>query len=423
MKITIWGNELLAWTAAAALAESGNHILLVTNEHEAPNEQDLEFKVSNEPGLEQLILDAQSNGRLIIGSRAEGIEHASNHILALNPDQFKTAERLISRISQHHSSNALIINQSNFGVGSSDKLQSQLDENNNQVICYIPDMLSEGSALQDYKWPQTIILGCTNDWAILNIKALMRPFSQAVKQWMIMSSKEAEFTKFANTGMLALRLGYINELANLADQLEVDIEVIREAMITDPRIGPHYLHPGCGFGGLHFQQYIEALSELMTEARNSKLLDTVLIENEKQKEQPFRKLWRHYSCDLRDKTVTIWGLSFKPGTASIDNAPSLKVIDTLLAQGCKVQMHDPEAMNNILEHFGDQEQLRYFENSYEALRGSDGLLLLTDWPEYWSPDYNEILSSMNHPLIIDGRNIFDKELLQSLGFTYYGVGR
>ncbi|WP_415897589.1 nucleotide sugar dehydrogenase [Neptuniibacter sp. QD57_21] len=423
MKITIWGNELLAWTSAAALAESGNNILLVPNEHEFPNEQDLEFKVSNEPNLEQLISDAQHSGRLTIGSDTDGIAHASNHILALNPDQFKTAERLVNRLSDQHSSNLLIINQSNFGVGSSDKLQSQLNEANNQVISYIPDMLAEGSALDNYKSPQTIILGCTNDWALLNIKALMRPFSQSVKQWMIMSCKEAEFTKFANTGMLALRLGYINELANLADQLEVDIEVIREAMITDPRIGPHYLHPGCGFGGLHFQQYIEALSDLMTEARNSKLLDTVLTENEKQKEQPFRKLWRHYSCDLQGKTITLWGLSFKSGTASIDNSPSLKVIDTLLAQGCTLQIHDPEAMNNIREHFGNQCNLIYFENPYDALKDSDGLLLLTEWPEYWSPDYNEVLNQMNQPLIIDGRNIFDKELLKSLGFTYYGVGR
>ncbi|EAR59943.1 nucleotide sugar dehydrogenase [Neptuniibacter caesariensis] len=423
MKVTIWGNELLAWTAAAALAESGNHVLLVTNEHEVPNEAETEFKVSNEPGLEQLITDSKACGRLKVGSDEEGVIHASNHILALNPDQFVTAERLVARLSQTHSSNLLIINQSNFGVGSSDRLQSQIGEANNQVICYIPDMLAEGSALQDYKWPQTYIIGCTNDWAMLNIKALFRPFSQAVKQWMIMTAKEAEFTKFANTGMLALRLGYINELANLADQLEVDIEVIREAMVTDPRIGPHYLHPGCGFGGLHFQQYIEALSELMSEARNSKLLDTVLTENEKQKEQPFRKLWRHYDCDLENRVVTIWGLSFKPGTASIDNAPSLKVINTLLAQNCRVQVHDPEAMGNIREHFGEQPNLAYFDNGYDSLKKSDGLLLLTDWPEYWSPDYDEILNQMKYPLIIDGRNIFDKEMLESLGFIYYGVGR
>lgn len=423
MKISIWGNELLAWTAAAALAESGNEILLVTDEHELSGEQDIEFKVSNEPGLEHLIAEGKQSGRIIIGTKQMGLLHSSHHIMALNPDQFRTAELLIQQLSQHHPENLLIINQSNFGVGSSDKLESQLNQAKNQVISYIPDMLSEGSALQDYKKPTTLIVGCTNDWAMLHIKALMRPFSQTITQWMIMSSKEAEFTKLANTGMLALRLGYINELANLADQLDVDIEVIREAMVTDPRIGPHYLHPGCGFGGLHFQQYLEAFSELMSEARNSKLLDTVLTENEKQKEQPFRKLWRYYDCDLEGKTITIWGLSFKPGTASIDNAPSLKVIDTLLAQGCKIQLHDPEATGNIREHFSAISQLSYYENSYDALNESDALLLLTDWPEYWSPDYNLMLKKMETPLVIDGRNTFDKKMLQSLGFIYFGVGR
>ncbi|WP_299178158.1 nucleotide sugar dehydrogenase [uncultured Neptuniibacter sp.] len=423
MKVTIWGNELLAWTSAAALAESGNHVVLVNNEHELPDEVETEFKVSNEPGLEQLLTETKATGRLAMGTDQLGINHASVHILALNPDQFGTAELLIARLSAKHSNNLLIINQSNFGVGSTDRLQNRLDACNNQVISYIPNMLAEGTALQDYKTPLTYIIGCTNDWAMLNIKALFRPFSQVTTQWLLMTSKEAEFTKFANTGMLALRLGYINELANLADQLDVDIEVIRAAMITDPRIGPHYLHPGCGFGGLHFQQYIEALSELLSETRNSKLLDTVLTENEKQKEQPFRKLWRHYDCDLEKRTISIWGLSFKAGTASIDNAPSLKIIDALLAQNCKIQVHDPEAMSNIQKYFGDHSTLTYCDNSYDALKGSDALLLLTDWPEYWSPDLDKMKELMINPLIIDGRNLLDKELLVNSGFKYYGVGR
>lgn len=422
MKITVWGNELPAWTSAAALAESGNHVQIVTGLDHSGNKNEIAFKVSNEPNLQECLDQAMANGRLTSVSAEEGYNTPS-HIICLNPDEYGTAKNIIQSLSSAQPNNLLIINQSNFGVGSTDKLQGLLNEANNQVVAYIPDMLAEGSALNNFKQPETLIVGCSNDWAMLNIKALMRPFSQSLKQWMIMTAKEAEFTKFANTGMLALRLGYINELANLADQLDVDIEVIREGMISDPRIGPHYLHPGCGFGGLHFQQYIEGLSELMEENRNSKLLNTVLVENEKQKEQPFRKLWRHYQCDLKDRTVTIWGLSFKPGTASIDNAPSLKTIETLLAQGCKIQVHDPEAASNIAQYFGDHEQLQIVDCCYEALQNSDGLLLLTEWAEYWSPEYDEMLNRMRHPLIIDGRNIFDKEMLQSLGFTYYGVGR
>lgn len=422
MKITIWGNELPAWTSAAALAESGNHIKIVTGLDHSGNKNEISFKTSNEPGLQQCIDQAILDGRLSSVTEEDGLSNSS-HIISLNPDEYPLAEKIVCSLSKSPPNNLLIINQSNFGVGSTDKLQAYLKEENNQVIAYLPDMAAEGSALKDFKQPQTLIIGCRNEWAILNIKALMRPFSQSLKQWMVMTSKEAEFTKFANTGMLALRLGYINELANLADQLDVDIEVIREGMITDPRIGPHYLHPGCGFGGLHFQQYIEGLSELMEENRNSKLLDTVLVENEKQKEQPFRKLWRYYQCDLKSRTISIWGLSFKPGTASIDNAPSLKIIETLLAQGCSVKVHDPEAGQNIEQYFGEHPKLEVYDCCYDAIENSHGLLLLTEWPEYWSPEYEEMLNRMHTPLIIDGRNIFDKEMLQSLGFTYYGVGR
>lgn len=423
MKITIWGNEILAWTSAAALSESGNRVALISNQDHSHADQEIEFKSSNEPGLQQLIKSGLDSKRLHTLNKNEGLAFSSIHFIALNPDEYPFAEEIITALRECHPSNLLIINQSNFGVGSSDKLQGLLNKNLNQVVTYIPDMLAEGTALQDFKQPETLIIGCENDWALLNVKAIMRPYTQSLKQWMIMSSREAEFTKFANTGMLALRLGYINELANLADQLDVDIEVIREAMITDPRIGPHYLHPGCGFGGLHFQQYIEGLSELMSEARNSKLLDTVLLENEKQKEQPFRKLWRHYNCNLEQKTISIWGLSFKPQTASIDNAPSLKVIETLLAQNCNVRLHDPRAMDNIREYFGPQSKITYCDDPYTALQSSDGLLLLTEWSEYWSPNYEEMKNLMHFPLVIDGRNIFDKEMLTKLGFTYYGVGR
>ncbi|MGH1461561.1 MAG: nucleotide sugar dehydrogenase [Neptuniibacter sp.] len=423
MKISIWGNELSGWVSAAALAESGNEILLVPYLKDSNSSGGTKFNISNESGLENLVNEQQELGRLMIAEKSEGIKHGSIHIFAFYPDQYAEAELILTELATTYSHDLLIINQANFGVGSSEKLQSLLTEANNQVIAYMPDMLAEGSALKDFKSPTTFILGCENNWALLTIRALFRPFTREFKQWLIMSSKEAEFSKFANIGMLALRLGYINELANMAGQLDVDIEVVREAMITDPRIGPHYLNPGCGFGGLHFQQYIEALSELMTVTRNSKLLDTVLIENEKQKEQPFRKIWRYYQCDLTSKTVSIWGISFKPGTASIENAPSLKVIDALLAQNCTVQIHDPEALNNVRNYFGDRQGLKYCCDSYEALQNSDGLLLLTDWPEYASPDYERMLNLMTTPLIIDGRNVFDTDLLTNLGFIYDGVGR
>ncbi len=293
-------------------------------------------------------------------------------------------------------------------------------------MAYIPDQLPAGSALAHFKNPDHLIIGCQQEWALMHIRALYRPFSQGLNNWMLMSAREAEYTKFAITGMLALRLAYINDLANLADEIDVDIDIIRQAMGSDERIGQHYLNPGCGFGGEHFPQYIEGLAGTLSQARNSNLLSTVLEENEKQKELPFRKLWRHYDCNLQGKTISIWGLAFKPGTASISNAPSLKIIDALLNQGCKVQVHDPMAMANIQLFFSKHhhaEQLMFSKNEMQALENSDGLLLLTEWAQDFSPDYQAMQAAMNTALVIDGRNVFVKKLIKELGFIYYGVGR
>jgi len=420
MNITVWGNELIAWTTAASLAKHGNRITMVPDA-EATGSTDLDQKVHNEPGLLKLLEDTIKSGHLKVVTADEGL-HAQRHFFAFSPNKSNSATLIASQLSNLHPVGLWIINQSNFGVGSTDQLQSLLREDKNQYAAYMPDMLSEGSALSNFQQPETLIIGCCNE-AANEIKAIMRPFCHSLCQWLQMTPKEAEFTKFANTGMLALRLGYINELANIADELDVDIEVVRNGLGSDPRIGRHYLNPGCGFGGLHFQQYVEGLSGLMSDIRSSKLLDTVLRENDKQKEQPFRKLWRHYNCNLQGLTISIWGLSFKPGTASVDNAPSLKVVEALLAQDCKVQLHDPEATGIFRRSIGDHSLISYHQDPYEALESSDALLLLTEWPEYSSPDIENICSRMKQRVIVDGRNHLDKQQLEQQGFSYYGVGR
>lgn len=244
-----------------------------------------------------------------------------------------------------------------------------------------------------------------------------------IDAFQLMSSREAEFTKFAVTGMLAIRLGYVNELANLADQLGVDISVVQEGMGADSRIGAHYLSPGCGFGGQNFHAYVSKFSGIFQEQQQQSLLKAVVDENEVQKEVLFIKLWRYYDGDLAGKVIAIWGASFKPGAASIDNAPSLKIIDALISQGARVAVHDPEALPNLREHYGDEPLISYNANPMDAVIGADGLLLVTEWPLYWSPDYKKLLDELRSPLIIDGRNIFDKESMEQHGFTYMGVGR
>ena len=421
MKIKVYGTDLTSWVAAASLAKAGNTVFIEGPDNQLEtNLQDISA-LRDEPGLlDQIELQIQE-GRLK-QSATQPCE-AFVHWLALEHNEFDTAQSIISNLASEIPKDLLIVNQCNFGVGATDKLQSLLNEAANQVVVYIPDNLQEGKALQGFTQPKRITVGCDNNWAITMTRSLIRPFLQNIEHLLLMSSREAEFTKLAITGMLAIRIGYINELANLADQMDVDIDTIREGMGADPRIGSHYLSPGCGFGGQNFNQNISRFSDIFEKKGQNSLLKTVISENEIQKELLFRKLWHYYQCDLTHKTVSIWGASFKPGTASIDQAPSLKIIDALLAQGVTVKIHDPEALGNLKAYYPNEPDLHFCHNAYEAVADSDALLIVTEWPEYWSPDYPELLQKMRMPLIIDGRNIFDCDALEMYGFTYIGVGR
>ncbi|MBN0987749.1 nucleotide sugar dehydrogenase [Amphritea pacifica] len=421
MKVKVYGADLTAWVAAASLARAGNDVLIEGPDTQLAKPLQEISALRDEPGLLYQIELQMQEGRL---KRTSSQDCKTNiHWLALEHNEFHLAQSIISELASEVTENLLIVNQCNFGVGATDKLQSLLNEAANQVVVYIPNNLQEGKALQGFSQPKRITIGSENSWAITMTRSLIRPFLQNIEHLLLMSSREAEFTKLAITGMLAIRIGYINELANLADQMDVDIDTIREGMGADPRIGNHYLSPGCGFGGQNFNQNISRFSEIFEKRGQNSLLKTVISENEIQKELLFKKLWQHYQCDLAHKTVSVWGASFKPGTASIDNAPSLKVIDALLAQGVHVRVHDPEALGNLQQHYDDHHDIAFCNDPYDAITESDALLLVTEWPEYWSPDYERLLQQMRMPLIIDGRNIFDREALEMYGFTYMGVGR
>ncbi|KGK42880.1 4-coumarate--CoA ligase [Nitrincola sp. A-D6] len=426
MKIAVWGSELIGWTAATAFAEFGNqvHVNQMPDSKQSLGEQSESNSILfNEPGLLSHVKAQYDLGNLTFGDPDAAL-NCPIQILALHPDQFPLAKTIIQRVNQQSQPEQLVvINYSTFGLGATDELATLLDTDKQQAIAYIPDQLSEGSAYDNFIIAKTLVIGCQSNEANKVIKALYKPFSRSLEQMMIVKRREAEFMKFAVNGMLALRLGYINELANLADLLNIDIDTITSGMGSDPRIGKHYLAPGCGFGGAHFSKSIQNMAELLKTNRNSIILNTLLEENEKQKVLPFRKLWRHYKADVTDLKVAVWGLSFKPNTASIQNAPSLQVVETLLAQGCKVHAHDPQAMMNFAKRFPSTGQIAYYNNAIETLKDADALIILTEWNEYWSPDYYLMLKLMKNPVIIDGRNIMDKELMESFGFVYYGVGR
>jgi len=420
MKINIYGSGLSAWVAAACLAKVGNDVVIC----EMSQGKELPLKkipiIRDEPGLLSALEMEADSGRL---SRCvyTSLLEAEIHWLALASTEQKTAEQVVLDLRAAEHTNLLVVNQCNFMVGATAQLQVLLA--NKGGVVYIPDNLQEGAAIQNFSQPRRIILGLDNREALVKAKAVLRPFSVGLDSLRLMSSREAEFTKFAITGMLAIRLGYVNELANLADRLGVDIGVIQEGLGGDPRIGEHYLSAGCGFGGQNFHNYVAKFSGIFQEQGQQSLLKRVIDENEVQKELLFRKLWGHYDGNLTGKTVALWGVSFKPGTASIDNAPSLKIIDALISQGVKVNVHDPEALGNLKKHYVDEDLIVYHETHMSAAKDADALLLATEWPMYWSPDYQQLVDIMRQPLVIDGRNILDKDVLRANGFVYLGVGR
>jgi UDPglucose 6-dehydrogenase len=422
MKIAVWGNELTAWVTAGALAATGNDIAFVSNSRISDPLTLMGSSIRNEPGLRDLICNEYQHRRLrFVQTRtALGIQA---HILSMNPNEFEHARDIVSQLASKAKGPLLIINQSHFGFGATDQLQALLDRRKKQVVVYFAENISEGEALNRIRNPGSLIIGSDDEAATLTLRALFKPFSAQLEHLFVMTPREAEFNKLAIIGMLALRLGYINELANLAEQLDVDIDVIRHSLGADPRIGRHHLSPGCGFGGNNFPQTLKSLAQLLTEKNESTLMQTVLHENEKQKELPFRKLWQHYKADLHGRKIAIWGASFKPGSASLDAAPSLRVIDAILAQQGEVRVHDPEAHENVHHLYRDNPDVKVIHAKYDALKNVDALVVLTEWPEYWSPDFELMLKQMKSPVIIDGRNIYDRKQIEGLGFIYYGIGK
>jgi len=415
MKIAVWGEELSAWVACAQLASYGNTVYLAQGETEPATSQ-----LRSEPGLLSALQNASFSERLLVNE--EAAIQAEVHWLSMSPDAAESALELVERIASASKGPLLIVNQSNFGVGMCDRMQALLSSDLQQVI-YLPDLLQAGQAMQQFVNPEALLIGTESAAAKAQLLALLRPFHLGQRTIQQMTCREAEFVKYAITGLLALRLGYINEMAGLCDQLNLDMDAIRRGMSTDKRIGTHYLQPGCGFGGLQFTQYLQGLAELLTGRRGSVLIDTVLAQNEVNKEWPFRTIWQHYNCNLSGRKVAIWGAAFKAGVADIDNAPALRVIDALLAQGAHICVHDPEAMQALADRYAHAPGLSLATSAYEASVGADALMLLTDWPEYGSPDFPRLKQAMREALIIDGRNLYDPQRVQQEGFAYYTRGR
>lgn len=424
--IVVHGNGLTALVTAAALAGAGRRVSLVCgNAAAVVAAGKLPFV---EPGLVEALAQAQHGHRLRIVAQLDDlspVDIQGIHFLALQPDERTQAEALVDALVKIPGE-LLLVNQVNFGVGVTDAFAGRLlaDGAQRRTAASLPDFLRRGTALDNFRHPDRIIIGTGEAWAAAALRDLLRAFVGAEVPLLVMPSRDAEFTKQAVNGMLATRLSYMNDMANVADALGIDIEHVRLGVGSDERIGSHHLHPGCGFGGTGFYQDLMSLKTTLDESgAASKLVDTAIAVNEEQKELLFRKLWRHYHGQLTGRTVAIWGVAFKPDTDRVDHAPSVSIVNALLAQGVKVQAHDPKALDQLRVQVGDHPGLVTCDDPWQAAAGADALLVLTEWQLYRQPDLTRLVKVMRTPVLLDGRNLYDPATLRAQGFAYYGVGR
>ena len=432
MRVTIFGCGLTGMVAGWALADVGNEVVLVPcggESVEGLRRLQLDF---NEPGLNDRLREQFAQGRLrVTDDRQAAFGHGEVFFLALPADRVEVAEQLLGELALAREDSLTVVNQSTFPVGAAARLRDMMLLQREQrgiasdiYLLALPSFLQEGAAIQTFTRPKRILLGSDDEWGLRLVSELLRPFSRNQGQLMVMSTRAAEFTKYAINGMLATKLSFMNEMANLADQLHVDIEQVRKGVGSDPRIGYDYIYPGCGFGGLSFSQDVMRLAETVeAKVEDSFLLQTVLDTNEQQKEVLFRKLWRYFGTRIAGRTFALWGAAFKPGTDRIDNAPSLQLLEALWAQGARVRVYDPKASALLAQRFGPRDDLVLCDSAYAALEQAEALLIVTEWKEFWSPDFERMARLMPNRVIFDGRNIYDPAYMKEIGFTYYGVGR
>lgn len=419
MKVAIFGNTLYAGVMSALLSESGHLVYWCSHLDCTIDEQQYSFHDEN---VSHLLKKQLSSGFLRYSDLAGIPLDIDVYLFSFNQTQEPQVFQLLHSLKQRPIIHPkLMINTSTFGLRGTEKFQ---DISSDDDWIYLPDTIQEGNALQSLTQAKQLIVGCTRTEVQVKVKELLRPFFPLEQQYLFMPILDAEFTKLSISGMLATRISYINDLAVVAEKLGIDIASVRQGMAADNRIGSAYLAPGAGFGGENFSHDILTLANTVANTGvKSQLLAQVWDINEQQKEILFRKFWNYYHGDLQAKSIAIWGASFKENTSSIQQSPIHQMLAALWAQGVTVHLHDPQALDEIEMMYGQRSDLILHHDQYDAVKNVHGLCVLTAWKQYWSPDFKQLTQLMEHPLILDGRNIYDPHYVKAQGFAYMGVGR
>ena len=432
MKISIIGTGYVGLVQGACFADTGNSVLCMDVDEKKINALKRGIIPIYEPGLEEMVIRNAQNMRLEFTHRLDhAVERSEIIFLCLPTPQSEDGSADLSRvisvveqITEHINSNKIIVSKSTAPVGTVDRLRQIVKKVTRYTVDIVsnPEFLKEGTAVQDSLKPDRIVVGTRNKKVNEKLVELYAPFVRTGNPILFMDERSAELTKYASNAFLATKITFMNELANLCEQVGADINFVRKGMGSDPRIGPQFLFAGVGFGGSCFPKDIKALIKTSQEHEYElKILKAVDEVNTRQKKILYRKVYKYYNEQLDGKTITLWGLAFKPQTDDIREAPSLEIISSLLSANAKVRVHDPVAMTRGKSLLGDK--VDFFENSYDALKGADALLIITEWNEFRKPDYQKMKALMKKPIIFDGRNIYDPKEMKEAGFEYYGIGR
>jgi UDPglucose 6-dehydrogenase len=432
MKIAVIGTGYVGLVTGTCFADSGNDVTCVDIDKakiERLNRGEIPIY---EPGLEEMVRENQAAERLhFTTDLAAAVRPASIVYLAIGTPQsddgaadLSALWSVVDGIAAHLRSDAIVVTKSTVPVGTCSKIFARLREHIGRDcdVASNPEFLKEGSAIEDFMRPDRVVVGVRRDEVGEALHELYKPFLRTEKPFLIMSPESAEMTKYVANALLSTKISFINEMANLCERMGGDINDVRRGIGHDSRIGFAFLFPGVGYGGSCFPKDVRALVKMAEEYEvEPRIMMAVDEVNEKQKHVMIEKIGAHFQGNLRGKTIAVWGLAFKPRTDDIREAPALVLIDWLLTAGAKIQVHDPEAMENVRAMYGDK--LTYCPKPMEALNGAEALAIMTEWGDYQRPEFKEMFQRMRSPVIFDGRNLYEPWTMERLGFKYHSIGR
>jgi len=439
MRLTIVGTGYVGLVTGACFSEMGNNVYCIDIDQEKVKNLQNGIIPIYEPGLEELVKRNTENGNLLFSTRLEdGLNNSDICFIAVGTpmDEDGSADlkyvlNVAKEIGEKVSHNIIIVNKSTVPVGTGEMVKDvvlkELEKRGVDFEVEVvsnPEFLKEGASVADFMRPDRVVIGSDNEQVISKMKELYIPFTLKHERFITMDIRSAEMSKYASNAMLATRISFMNEIANICERVGANVNHVRDGIGSDGRIGYNFLYAGCGYGGSCFPKDVKALIKTAADhGYETKILKGVESVNEEQKQSIVQKIIKRFGDDLSNLTFTVWGLSFKPETDDMREASSVVIINKLTEMGATIHSYDPKAMDVAREYyFKENQHIKFFNNKYDALNNSHALILITEWKEFRSPDFDEVQNRLNNNIIFDGRNQYNMELLKANGFEYYQIG-